>query len=414
MLHVVVVNDYAYVNGGAGKIALVSAVALARRGHTVTLFTAVGPVAPDLADVPGLRTICLGQQEIADNPNRSQAVVQGIWNSSAGSRMKQLLKSEDRSTTVIHFHSWTKALSSSTVRAAVTLGFSVVITLHEYFLACPAGTFYNHPQQKICHLRPMSIACITSNCDSRNYGHKLWRVGRQWVQRHPGMLPEGVHDYISISDLSEEILRPFLPPQAVVHRVRNFIDIEPMPAIDVRANRLFTFSGRLSAEKGPMLLAECSKATDIDALFIGDGPLRQQIERLAPKASITGWLSPADAVAQMGRSRALVFPSLWYETQGLVVAEAAAIGVPAIVPSDCAAREWVADGKTGLWFRGGDTNDFIDKVIYLRDNPDVALAMGQEAHRRYSKSPITKNTYTQTVESVYSSILQKRATWSRA
>jgi len=38
----------------------------------------------------------------------------------------------------------------------------------------------------------------------------------------------------------------------------------------------------------------------------------------------------------------------------LVVLEAAALGVPAIVADTSAARDLVRDGHTGLWFKGGD------------------------------------------------------------
>ena len=61
---VVITADYAYVNGGAARIALESAKGLAARGHDVVLFTAVGPVAEDLSGVPHLRTICLDQEDV--------------------------------------------------------------------------------------------------------------------------------------------------------------------------------------------------------------------------------------------------------------------------------------------------------------------------------------------------------------
>lgn len=406
-MNIIVIHDFGYVNGGSGKLALGSAVALSQLGHKVTMFVAVGPAAPEIANMPGLETICLDQLEIVNNPNRSQAMVQGVWNLAAAVRLKRLLAGLDRRETIIHVHGWTKALSSSVVKVAVSLGYRVVLTLHDYFVACPAGTFYNYPQHKICHLRPMSTACISSNCDTRNYGHKLWRVGRQWVQNHIGLIPEGVHDYISYSDLSEELLRPFLPPTARIHRVRNFIDIEKQSPVDVETNHLITFCGRLSMEKGPLLLAECSRDRSIETLFIGDGPLRQQIARIAPQSSCTGWLSGTEATAQLRRSRALVFPSLWYETQGLVVAEAAAMGIPAIVPDTSAAREWVDDGSTGLWFRGGNAQSLAETIAHLKDHPSIAARLGHEAFCRYWQSPASLGAHCKSLQQVYRSVLRK-------
>jgi glycosyltransferase involved in cell wall biosynthesis len=404
-MNVIVINDFAYVDGGASKIALGSAKALAHFGHRVTLFTAVGPVDPGLLDVENLSVTCLQQREVADDPNRMRAVIQGFWNVTAQDQMRMLLATLSPSNTIVHVHTWTKALSASVVQAALSRGFRVVLTLHDYFTVCPTGGFFDHSKQAICHLQPMSATCIATNCDSRSYGHKLWRVGRQWIQSHAGNLPVGEMDFISISNFSEKILAPMLPAEAKVHRVRNFIDMDQKPVANVEGNHLFSFSGRLSPEKGPQLLAECSRSLELDVLFIGDGILREQLAKIAPRASFTGWVSSEAACEAMRRSRALVIPSLWYETQGLVVAEAVAMGIPVIVPTTCAARDWVEDGVTGLLFRGGDVFDLAQKIVFLRDHPEAAATMGKQAYQEYWQHPARLSDHCAELEKVYGEIL---------
>ncbi len=136
-MNVVVVNDFSFVNGGASKIALGSSRALAGQGHQVTLFTGVGPIDPELQQIENLNVICLQQHEIVDDPNRLRAVVQGFWNRHAECEMRELLAKLNPGDTVVHIHVWTKCLSSSVVRAAIDLGFAVVLTLHDYFAALP-------------------------------------------------------------------------------------------------------------------------------------------------------------------------------------------------------------------------------------------------------------------------------------
>lgn len=398
-------NDFGFVNGGASKIALRSALELSGLGHRVILFTAVGPVDPELQDVQGLEAICLNQLDLVNDPSRVHAFTQGLWNSIAGDRLKSLLKTMESADTIVHLHMWSKALSSSVVRVALDLGFKIVLTLHDYFAACPAGTFFNHSQHAICYLKPMSARCVACNCDSRNYAHKLWRVGRQFIQERFGHIPAGIREFISISDLSENILSPYLPAQSRIHRVPNFIDVSQASPTDVASNTRFTFSGRLSPEKGPLLLAECTRELNLETVYIGDGPLRALIQQTAPSSRSTGWLPPEAATQELRKSRALVFPSLWYETQGLVVAEASALGIPSIVPDTSAAREWVEDGTTGLWFRGGDKEDLIRKLICLRDSPALATSMGTNAHKRYWENAPTLRKHAQQLEKVYSTIL---------
>lgn len=406
--HIIIVNDYAHVNGGTASIALGSAEELAKRGRRVTLFSAVGPVAPQLIGLPNLEVVCLGQPDILTDPNRLRALTSGIWNNSAARQFRSLLESCDPDHTVIHLHGWTKALSTSVVSAALEMRFPLVLTLHDFFAACPVGTFYQAQQQQICHLKPMSAACISLNCDARNYGHKLWRVGRQWVQLHAGSLPSGIRDFIAISALSDQVLRPYLPAGSQVHRVANFTSIPKADPAQVASNHRFVYSGRFSAEKGVQQFAQAGTAAGVGMLFIGDGPLRDTVEQAAPQAEFTGWLSAQNAREALRRARALVFPSLWYETQGLVVAEAAAMGIPAIVPDTSAAREWVADGETGLWFTGGDTASLQRCIQRLHEDPQFAAKLGENAYSKYWNNPSTVQRHCDELEALYATVVHAR------
>ena len=49
-MKILVFNDYAYVEGGAGKVAIESAKKLAERGHEVIFFSAVGPISKELSE----------------------------------------------------------------------------------------------------------------------------------------------------------------------------------------------------------------------------------------------------------------------------------------------------------------------------------------------------------------------------
>ena len=90
-IEVVILNDYATTTGGSTAVAIASALGLAARGIPVTYFSCVGPVAPELQNVPGLEVVCLGQHEIAKDPNRLRALATGLRNPSAVSALRRLL-----------------------------------------------------------------------------------------------------------------------------------------------------------------------------------------------------------------------------------------------------------------------------------------------------------------------------------
>src|SRR4051812_14319372 len=83
--HVVIVADHGHINGGQAKVAIDSAIGLARRGYRVTFFVAVGPVDPRLAEA-GVEITCLEQLDIATASGfggQMQFLAQTMWNGEA-------------------------------------------------------------------------------------------------------------------------------------------------------------------------------------------------------------------------------------------------------------------------------------------------------------------------------------------
>jgi glycosyltransferase involved in cell wall biosynthesis len=403
-IDVIVINDFAETNGGAAQVALASAFGLAASGHRVTIFSAVPP-AVAIPTHPNLTLVVTGQHEIAQDPNRLRAVVQGIWNWRAGRMLRLTLQDFDSKNTIVHLHGWSKALSSSVVRECVDKSFSVVCTLHDYFVACPNGGFYNFRTNEICHLDPLSARCVLENCDSRSYAQKSWRVARQIVQRQFGGIPGGISAFIAVSNFSKVVLQSYLPKGCRLFEIRNPVISQKDPPALLDEASPFLYVGRLSPEKGGVLLASAAADLDCDLVYVGEGVSRPDIEMRNQKARFTGWLPRSETLNWVRRARALVLPSLWYETQGLVVLEAAALGVPAIVPDTSAARDLVIDGQSGLWFRGGDQKSLRAAMQRLMVT-QVARDMGRSAYEQYWRDPPTISDHILRLEKAYVDILE--------
>lgn len=405
-LRVIIANDHLYPDGGADVVALGSAEQLAATGVAVTLFVA-DALRPDDATPRRVRLVTTGQSDLLHGRQRAQAAVQGLWNRPAARAFQQLLAEHDPSDTVVHLHSWTKSLSASVLRVALEAGFPVVCTLHDYFSVCPTGGLFNFQQTRICRLQPMSAACVATHCDARRYSHKLYRVARQWVQRHMGGMPGGLKDFITVSRFSQRLLAPHLPAGANVHWVRNPIHVEQAAPADVAQQQGFVVVARLSAHKGQALFLRACEAAGVPAVCVGDGEDRLALQQCFPAARFTGQLPPDEVVRTMRSARALVLPSLWYETQGLVVDEAASLGVPAIVPDECAASDSVIDGQTGLLFRSGDLDSLTRALRRLNDDPALAAQLGRQAHERFWRDPPTPPAHAAALIDVYERMLRR-------
>jgi glycosyltransferase involved in cell wall biosynthesis len=399
---VVVLNSFCHVQGGASRVAIDEAVGLARSGVAVTFLGAVGPVSPELV-TPGLRVVCLDQPQMSAAPSSPKVALQGLWNMAAYEAMSAVLRECNPRDTIVHLHGFTHGLSSSPVRRSVARGFRVVCTLHEYVTACPNGAFFDYVSESSCDRRPLSIQCLTRNCDKRMYAHKAYRALRTGIQRTFGGLPGGVMHYIGLSQRSVDVLRPYLPREARIFLLGNPVNVPRAPPVDVARNRAIVVIGRLDPEKGVELVVEASKVSGTDVLFVGDGPLRMLAES-SGTCRVTGWLPRDRVLAMLEEARCLAFPSLWRETFGLSVAEASARGVPAIVSDISGAAERIEHNITGWHVRTGDAGDLARRFASIRDSAAVASA-GRAVYDRFWSAPPTLERHTEGLLRIYEQTL---------
>lgn len=401
-MHVVLVVDHAFVNGGQAKVALDAGLGLAARGHRVTVFAAVGPADPRL-EAAGIRVVCLGQDDIATTTNKLAFAVQAIWNRPAARRLAAELRSLDPRDTVVHVHAFAKALSPSIGVSLRASGLPLLYTMHEYFLVCPNGGFYEYPAARICHRTPMSADCVTTHCDARSYPRKLIRVVRHAALDHVAGMRTLFPHVITISALQEEVVSRHLPSGTRFHRVDNPISVIQGPPRSTPPGE-FLFVGRISTEKGAPVFAEAARRAGVRAVFLGDGPGAAALEAAYPEVQILGWKDEAEVQTLMRQARALVFPSVWYEGQPLTVYEALASGLPVLVSDACAGREAVVDGETGFWFRSSDVDALAAHLVRLKDDA-VAAQMGRAAYDRYWANPLTLDRHLDRIEAVYDAVL---------
>jgi glycosyltransferase involved in cell wall biosynthesis len=346
---VVIVSDFACINGGQAKVAIDSARLLADHGVDVTFFAAVGP--PDaLLTHPKITLELLDQLDVLAEPNRLKAMVSGIWNGSARRRLAQILGRFDPATAIVHCHGYAKALSPAIGPVLANGPLRVVYTMHEFFLACPNGGFYDYQKNEICTRRALSLDCLTTNCDVRHPAHKAWRVLRQAATWGPGQMPRGLRDVIYISETQRRAMAPYFDGRTRLHHVPNPVPVPDRPPVAASRNKVFLFVGRLNPEKGGVQFAQAAMRAGVSCAFVGDGVEADAIRRANPNAAMLGWKSPQGVQDALAGARALVFPSLWYEGMPLVPLEAMAMGVPVVAGRWSAAAEFVEDGLTGALY----------------------------------------------------------------
>jgi glycosyltransferase involved in cell wall biosynthesis len=411
-MRIVIVSDYGDVNGGAAKVAATSARGLAEAGLSVTFVCAIPPISPLLTH-PRIAVHCLGGDSVWDRANLAGAAVRAIWNGGARRALEDILVSLPLDETVVHFHQWTKAFSPSVLVAPSGHGLPSIASLHDYFIACPNGAYYRFPKASPCNLRPMSASCVTARCDRKSHLHKAVRVLRQLATQRAMAEAGASLSLISVSDFADRLLDPLIAKRHSRFVVRSPIEAAKAEPVRVARNKTFLFAGRLTEEKGVKSLAELAREAQLPLTIVGDGPLLGELRAMGGTVRCTGWLTGASLAETMGKARALVFPSTWYETGGLVVLEALARGIPAIVARATAAAEFIVDGENGYLVDAGDWAMFGARMRSLAAD-STAARMGEEAYRRYWSDPQTVDVHTANLLSVYRAVLSVHSTRSPA
>jgi len=151
--------------------------------------------------------------------------------------------------------------------------------------------------------------------------------------------------------------------------------------------------GRLCEQKGQLLLVEAaqilkSKGVVFDTVFVGDGPLRGDIEAAIAAAGmedsiwITGFVSGQGVREEIGNARALALPS-FAEGLPVVIMEAMALGRPVVSTTVAGIPELVTPGETGWLVPAGDVAalaEAISEVLELA--PETLEAMGSRGRSR--------------------------------
>jgi glycosyltransferase involved in cell wall biosynthesis len=363
-----IVSDKAFVSGGQAKVAIDTACLLSRRGFKVIFFAAVGPVDPSLASA-GVEVECLGQPDILSNTNRAAAVISGLWNRSAAKALEGVIWRLDPETSILHCHGFAKALSPAIGPVLAGARLPCLFTMHEYFLACPNGAFFDFQTQKICERRPLGLDCLTTNCDARHPLHKAWRVVRQAATWGPGRMPRGLRNIAYISSTQLAAIKPYLPEDISLYHLPNPVAApEDGRLASPREASDFLFVGRLSPEKGGRNFAEAARIAKVPAVFVGDGSERVAIREANPDAEITGWKSPTEVQEAMLGARVLVSPNLSYETFGLVAYEALARGLPVVAGRWSAAAEAIVPGRNGIILDSMDASTLARALTALSRN----------------------------------------------
>jgi glycosyltransferase involved in cell wall biosynthesis len=290
---------------------------------------------------------------------------------------------------VVHLHNTFPLLSPSVLYACRAAAVPVVATLHNYKLACVSGDFFR--RGAVCHdcAGGLPVPAVVHGC---------YRSSR--VASAPVALATSVHRsawrslvsaYILISKSQRDLLAGLrLPPDRVFVR-DNLIPRRQAPA--AAREPMVVYAGRLDEAKGLRLLMagwdrylESSDAAGLRLTIAGAGPLDADVASWASSRAsveVPGQLDSAGCSALMARAQAVIVPSAWEETFGLVVVEAMGLGVPPIAAAHGSLTDLITAGVDGMLFRPGDPGSLASVLTDVETDPARYESYGDQARTTY-------------------------------
>ena len=158
------------------------------------------------------------------------------------------------------------------------------------------------------------------------------------------------------------------------------------------------FVGRLSSVKRvDLILASLSllkRDSEFLALIAGDGPERNQLEKMAEELGIADsvkFLGETDNVDRILSKIDIFIFSSEGEAFSLVILEAMANRKPIVAFNVDGVNEAIVNNKTGFLVNNMDVQQFAYKIKYLIKNRNIAKTMGDEGFKRVKNNFSIKN-----------------------
>jgi len=153
------------------------------------------------------------------------------------------------------------------------------------------------------------------------------------------------------------------------------------------------FVGRVAHEKNIGFLLHVlnqvkKQIPDVFFVIAGEGPARDSLEkqtkelRLGENVMFIGYLDRHTELNSCYRSADIFIFSSRTETQGLVLLEAMAQGIPVVSTAELGTRDVLQEGQ-GVWIAKEELSDFSEKIIKMLSDP-VARKQLAEAGREYA------------------------------
>ncbi|WP_071884897.1 glycosyltransferase [Picosynechococcus sp. PCC 73109] len=318
--------------------------------------------------------------DVGDFLDAIRLALSTIWSSKSYRELLAII--DDFKPDIIHVHNTLPLLSPSIFYAAKKRTIPTVVTIQNYRLSCPKGTFFrNNSTCEIC-LNKSLLFSVYYKCyrDSRLQTVtvalmlQVHRLLRTWT--------ETITAYIAVSPFVRNKLVEMGIPAEKIYLKPNFLQGKTQQPETIDFGKYYLFVGRLETEKGilNLLNAYQNLKSEYPLYIVGSGGLQSVVEQYASdnyKIQYLGQRTREEVIQYMQGAIALIFPSTWYEGFPLTILEAYSQSLPVIGSNIGSVSYAIQNGITGLTYPVGDEKALTQALFFIEANPEKWLALKQ-------------------------------------
>jgi glycosyltransferase involved in cell wall biosynthesis len=330
-----------------------------------------------------------------------------------GSYRKTKRKLAQFSPDVVHIHNLHFSGSAAVIYAIRAAGIPIVMTLHNYRLLCPSGSLFHNQQLFLDSVQPgFPWAAVKNGVYQESQLITFWVTMAQYIHERAGTWNK-IDRFVVLGEHSRQLfLNSKLGNAAGGFTVKPNFCFPQEQAETTSAAPYFLYIGRLTQEKGIEVLLNAFAGTELPLKIVGSGPLEDLVGTFVKQnANITylGQKSKAETSVLLKNATALVFPSIWYETFGMVVIEAFSSGIPVIASDLGNISKIVTDGYNGRTFAPGRAADLrTELIIYQYLTQEEKKEYSVNAKSTYDTLYTPQNNY-KLLSGIYNEVISKRS-----
>jgi glycosyltransferase involved in cell wall biosynthesis len=288
---------------------------------------------------------------------------------------------------VAHLHNVYHQLTLSVVDELARRRIPIVLTLHDWKIACPAYTLFTEGAPCRRCVRGGVANAIVHRCVKGSVLASGVAAAEAALARRRGTYAK-VQRFIAPSRFAGGVAgMAGVEPRRVAY-VPNFLTDGDLSARATAGPRepVFLYAGRLDATKGirQLLDAFALVADDCELRIAGAGELEAEVRAAAardPRIRCLGRIERAALLAELDRARAVVLPSIWEDNGPLAILEAQARGAALVVTERGGPPEFVRDGESGLVIPAEDVAALADAMRRLVADAELAQRLGERGRR---------------------------------